>query len=392
MTSTLVINVSNYVSPYCYSLLRAEPYTSCDFRCWYCYSRWYWRTLSVNVNNFAIALVKKFIRSIIRKGLKPIPLRLSTLSDPFHSLEVKAKASLAILKECLKHEYPVIINTKGVLYIRKPWYDVVKKLLDRSLAILQVSITTINDSVSKLLEVNAPSPSERLKALRDISSTDLPMVIRLSPFIPYVSTYPSIKELTSLFKDLNIKHVIVEGLRLELNNISKLLKILKPEIKVDLQPYSSVSNSGVVKISLKSLLHEYITLYRELMNVGITFATCKEGLYSIHTSPDCCGIYLINNSNNVALRPTLYEIYNYVKTYGPIDLNKLDEIFYKVICVNYLCGDTLTQYPRMVSKILRNHERKLIKVLKDSALLHRICPVLKLRDNLIIVNDITCNS
>ena len=105
MTSTLVINVSNYVSPYCYSLLRAEPYTSCDFRCWYCYSRWYWRTLSVNVNNFAIALVKKFIRSVIRKGLKPIPLRLSTLSDPFHSLEVKAKASLAVLKECLKHEY-----------------------------------------------------------------------------------------------------------------------------------------------------------------------------------------------------------------------------------------------------------------------------------------------
>ena len=64
--------------------------------------------------------MKKFVRSVMRKGLKPIPLRLSTLSDPFYSLEVKAKASLAILKECLKHEYPVIINTKGVLYIRKP--------------------------------------------------------------------------------------------------------------------------------------------------------------------------------------------------------------------------------------------------------------------------------
>ena len=110
--------------------------------------------------------------------------------------------------------------------------------MDRSLAILQVCITTINDSVSKLLEVNAPSPSERLKALRNMSSTVLPIVIRLSPFIPYVSTYPNIKELTSLFKDLNIKHVIIEGLRLEPNNISKLLKILKSEIKVDLQPYS----------------------------------------------------------------------------------------------------------------------------------------------------------
>jgi len=388
MTSSLVINVSNYVSPYCYSLLRAEPYTSCDFKCWYCYSRWYWRTISVNVNNSTITLVKKFVKSVMRRGLKPIPLRLSTLSDPFHSLEAKAKASLIVLKECLKHEYPIIINTKGVLYIRKPWYNVVKKLLDRALAILQVSITTINDSISKLLEVNAPPPSERLKVLRSMSSTDLPIVIRLSPFIPYVSTYPNIKELTSLFKDLNIKHVIVEGLRLEPKDINKLLKTLKLKIKIDLQSYSLVSDSGVVKISLKSLLREYITLYRELENVGITFATCKEGLYNIHTSPDCCGIYLMNN-DNVALRPTLYEIYNYIKTYGPIDLNKLDEIFYKVICVNRLCDDTLTQYPRVVSKTLRNHERRLIKVLKDSTLLHKICPVLKLRDNLIIVNDLT---
>ena len=154
--------------------------------------------------------------------------------------------------------------------------------MNKSLAILQVSITTINDSVSKLLEVNAPSLSERLKALRSMSSTDLPIVIRLSPFIPYISTYPNIKELTSLFKDLNIKHVIVEGLRLELNNISKLLRMLKPEIKVDLQPYSLVSNSRVVKIGLKSLLHEYLTLYRELNRAGITFAICKEGLYNIH--------------------------------------------------------------------------------------------------------------
>ena len=100
----------------------------------------------------------------------------------------------------------------------------------------------------------------------------------------------------------------------------------------------------------------------------------------------------MNNNNNVASRPTLYEIYNYIKTYGSIDLNKLDEIFYKVICVNRLCGDTLTQYPRVISKILRNHERRLIKVLKDSTLLHRICPVLKLRDNLIIVNDVIHNS
>ena len=387
MTSTLVINVSNYISPYCYSLLRAEPYTSCNFRCWYCYSKWYWRTLSVSTNDSAITLIKKFMRSVIRKQLKPIPLRLSTLSDPFHSLEVKVKASLTILKECLKWEYPIIINTKGILYTKRPWYDVIKKLLDRSLAILQVSITTINVSISKLLEANAPLPSERLKALSDIASTDLPIVIRLSPFIPYISTYPDVRELVNVFKDLNVKHVIAEGLRLEPNNMDKLLRMLGLKGKVSLQRYSLMNKPGIVKIDLEDLLREYINLSNELKRIGVNFATCKEGLYSIHTSPDCCGIYLLKGE--VALRPTLYEIYKYVEEYGPISLDHLDSIFYKVICTNnYICDDTLTYYPRMVSKVLRSHERRLIKILKDENMLRKVCPVLRLEGNVIRVKQI----
>ena len=46
------------------------------------------------------------------------------------------------------------------------------------------------------------------------------------------------------------------------------------------------------------------------------------------------------------------------------------------------------QYPKAISKILRAHERRLIKILKDNALLHRICPVLKLRNNLIVINEV----
>jgi len=59
-----------------------------------------------------------------------------------------------------------------------------------------------------------------------------------------------------------------------------------------------------------------------------------------------------------------------------------------VICVGRLCNETLMQYPKAISKILRAHERRLIKILKDNALLHRICPVLKLRNNLIVINEV----
>ncbi|MEM3194223.1 MAG: radical SAM protein, partial [Candidatus Bathyarchaeia archaeon] len=38
---SFAINPSINVSPYCYSIFRIEPYSSCGHRCIYCFGRWY---------------------------------------------------------------------------------------------------------------------------------------------------------------------------------------------------------------------------------------------------------------------------------------------------------------------------------------------------------------
>ena len=82
----LVINVSNHISSLCYSVLRFEPYGECEYKCLYCYARWY---RGGRVSSFRAFL--KLARRVNEMKLKPIPVRLSTLVEPFQPVEGEAK-------------------------------------------------------------------------------------------------------------------------------------------------------------------------------------------------------------------------------------------------------------------------------------------------------------
>ncbi len=392
----LVINVSNVVSPLCYSVVRLEPYTTCGFRCSYCYARWYWGCEGViNVRCSAIKAFRRAAWHVVRRGLRPIPARLATLTDPFHPPEEIFKASLELLKVAKELEYPLIINTKGVLYRKEPWLKELEELLDSDLAVLQVSIATLNEAVSKRLEPLAPPPGERLAAARDLSSRGLPVVIRLSPYIPSVSTEPSIEDFVNEVRDVGAKIVVAESLRLEKGALSSLIHELGINVsRADLEPYSFREDAEVhvLKFGLGVRLREYVRLARYLSNAGVGFATCKEGLFELHTAPNCCGMHLLKR--DVALRPTLYEVFRYLVTHGPIDLCSIEEVLYGRICRqgSYICGDDLREYPRELYKYLRNHEKRLIKVLKDADVLPRVAPNIAIEDGKLVPKKVVYSS
>ena len=392
----LVINVSNVVSPLCYSVVRLEPYTTCGFRCSYCYARWYWRCDgAIDVRYPAIKAFRRVARYIARKGLRPIPARLATLTDPFHPPEEIFKASLELLKAAKELEYPLIINTKGVLYRKEPWLKVLEELLNAGLAVLQVSIATLNEAVSKRLEPQAPLPKERLAAARDLSSRGLPVVIRLSPYIPSVSTGPSLEDFVDEVRDAGIKLIIAESLRLEEGALNSLIHELGINVAPnDLEPYCLKKDAEVpiLKFGLRVRLREYVRLARYLSNAGVGFATCKEGLFELHTVPNCCGMHLLGG--DIALRPTLYEVFRYLVTCGPLDLSSIEEVFYGRICRqgSYICGDDLTEYPRELYKYLRNHEKRLIKVLKDAGVLPKVAPNIAIEDGKLVPKKVVYSS
>jgi DNA repair photolyase len=374
----LVINVSNIISPLCYTILRIEPYTACPYRCIYCYSRWYIRGGSevVAPRRKAVDMFERVARHIYKKGVKPIPFRLSTLVDPFPSHEELNRVSERVLSIARKYMHPLIINTKSsavlkVEGIRKG----LEELLDKGLALLQLSLSTLDDSKSKALEPLAPSPSKRLLVLREFGLRGFPVAVRLSPYIPLYSptNEEEVEFMLGLLKDAGVRHIIVESLRIEREVVEELIKRLGIQ-ELSFEGYGIREVMGLkplVRVSEGLRVSAYSTLHKHSVKMGIGFATCKEGLFRFHTTDDCCGAYMLKN---YVLRVTLWDFYRV----GVDVLKQKEDVkaYVNSVCRRFsrICGEDLGLYPRTISKPMKYHEKKLLKVLEKQEVLKLIAP------------------
>jgi len=94
------------------------------------------------------------------------------------------RKALGIIAEA---KFPVHIITKSNLVTRD--YDILQEIA-KTYAAVSITITCADDELSKLLEPNAPTTSERLQAVRFLSDKGIYVGITLMPLMPYINDTP----------------------------------------------------------------------------------------------------------------------------------------------------------------------------------------------------------
>ena len=135
-------------------------------------------------------------------------------------------------------------------------------------------------------------------------------------------------------------------------------------------PLSLKKETDVVKLDLSKLYRIFKILKREADKVDLKFATCKEGLFDFHIVDNCRGI---SYQENYKLGPTLFETW---KIYTQNRTIPTMEDLYEKLCNDdkYLCGYKLREYPRILRKGLKVHEKILAKTLSDKEIIKGIDP------------------
>jgi len=175
----------------------------CSHDCSYCYAKSLldFRNLW-NPESPSVADIEK-IRKKIRKLPKGTVIRLGGMTDCFQPCEKTHKVTYETLK-CLNEcgiEY--LIVTKSAIIAEDEYIEV----LDKDLAHIQITVTTLDDEMylSKGYE-KASIPSERVNAILKLQNLGYDVAIRLSPLIP---EYMDFDKLNSL----GIRKAQVEFLR-----------------------------------------------------------------------------------------------------------------------------------------------------------------------------------
>lgn len=190
----------------CHYPTRLDTYgCGCQHDCSYCYAKSLldFRNLW-NPTNPSIADIEKIKRTIKKKIQPGDIVRLGGMTDCFQPLEKTVKNTYYTIEALNERRAGYLIVTKSDLIADDDYI----RIMDKDLAHIQVTVTTLDDEfyLAKKYE-KASLPSERIKAILKLQDAGFDVQIRLSPLI---EEYMDFDKLNSL----GIDKAIVEFLRI----------------------------------------------------------------------------------------------------------------------------------------------------------------------------------
>jgi len=197
-------------------------YRGCTHNCVYCDGRsegyyvegTFGKDVEVKIN--AIDILKReldpkrkrtpFKRSFIMVG--------GGVSDSYQPIEKKYELTRRALEAVHDYGFPVHMLTKSTLIERD--IDILKKINERSRAIVSFSFSSVDDSISALVEPGVPPPSRRLETIKRFKDAGIACGMFLLPVIPFVTdTKELIEQSVSAACDAGISFVIFGGMTLK---------------------------------------------------------------------------------------------------------------------------------------------------------------------------------
>lgn len=179
-----------------------NPYQGCEHGCIYCYARnshQYWG-FSAGLDFESKIIVKENAPHLLTKQFlngnwKPAAIALSGNTDCYQPLERKYQLTRQLLKVFAQYGNPVNIITKNSLILRD--IDILKKLAKEGLVHVNLSVTTLDEGIRRIMEPRTASARNRLKTIAALTEAGIPVSVMVAPIIPGLNNY----EIPSIIKE-----------------------------------------------------------------------------------------------------------------------------------------------------------------------------------------------
>lgn len=243
-----------------------NPYTGCRFGCVYCYASFMSRYVGKNINDWgefvyvkinAPELLQKEIQKLKNKG-KGLSILFSSVTDPYQGVEAKYQVTRKCLQVLVDYgfEGKVSILTKSQLVTRD--IDLLKKLKNVEVGL---TITSVDDSVSRFFEKLAPNVSQRFEALRVLNDAGIVTYAFVGPLLPnYINNIDALDSVFENIKDSGTNEIYVEHINLSKYIFERLKKELPDLEDKDLEMFDKSKNKDY-RTTLDKIIKELVNKY-----------------------------------------------------------------------------------------------------------------------------------
>ena len=166
-----------------------NPYRGCEHGCIYCYARptHEYFGLSAGLDFETKIFVKENAPELLRWELSsrkwsPATVAMSGVTDCYQPIERKLELTRGCLAVLESFGNPVTLITKNHLVTRD--IDILGRMASFSAARVNLSITTLDPALQRVMEPRTSTPERRLEAVAKLTAAGIPTGVMIGPVIP----------------------------------------------------------------------------------------------------------------------------------------------------------------------------------------------------------------
>ncbi len=193
-------------------------YRGCTHGCIYCDSRSHCYNMTHDFEDIEIKENSiELLRDTLKTKRKKVMIKTGSMTDPYIPLEIGLKYVRSALEVVYDYGFGFSLITKSNLVLRD--IDLLKKINEKAKCVVQISLTTLDDDLCKILEPNVSTTSERFEVLKVLRDNNIPTVVWICPILLYINdTFENLDGLLDYCIEAKVKGIMCFNIGLTLRD------------------------------------------------------------------------------------------------------------------------------------------------------------------------------
>lgn len=163
-----------------------NPYRGCTHGCVYCDSRSRCYGMTHDFEDVEVKInAPRLLESALSRKRSRRMIVTGAMCDPYLPLE----ADVGLTRRCLeiidRYGFGASVLTKSDLVLRD--LDLLKSIHEKAKCVVQMTLTTFDEALCRVLEPGVCTTARRLEVLRILRDSGIPTVVWLCPILPFIN-------------------------------------------------------------------------------------------------------------------------------------------------------------------------------------------------------------
>jgi DNA repair photolyase len=265
-----------------------NPYRGCEFACKYCYARYTHEFMEMRdgVDFERKIYVKQQTAWLLRQELKKVKrseqIAIGTATDPYQPAEKRFEITRGILEEMAQHHgLQIGIVTKSDLVVRD--IELLRRVAEHNSLFVNLTVTTLNTKLARILEPRAPRPDLRIGALRELCAAGLNAGVICAPVLPGITdSSAALDALVRATKEAGGKYIYANPLFLKPCSAAVFLPFLEKEFPKLVDDYRKrFADRGFVSQVYSKRISELMATLRKKHGISREFSSRSQNAHPV---------------------------------------------------------------------------------------------------------------